>query len=170
VGETSDGEYDEDEVILVETNIDDMNPELFDYACEMLLKQGALDVFMTPILMKKTRPAIMLSVLAPPDRMDRILSTIFAETTTLGVRIHRVERKKLVRETISVRTRFGEIEVKVSKVDGQIKNVAPEYEECKEIAIRQNIPLKEVYDEARGAARKALFESKKTDGLFSSGS
>jgi uncharacterized protein (TIGR00299 family) protein len=170
VGETSDGEYDKDEVILVETNIDDMNPELFDYACEMLLNQGALDVFMTSILMKKNRPATMLSVLAPPDRMDRILSTIFAETTTLGVRIHRVERKKLVRETISVRTRFGEIKVKVSRVGEQIQNVAPEYEECKEMAIRQNVPLREVYDEVRWTAQKALSERKKPHGLFSPGS
>jgi uncharacterized protein (TIGR00299 family) protein len=108
VGEAGDGEYDKDEAILIETNLDDMNPELFDYACEMLLKQGALHVFMTPIFMKNNRPATMLSVLTTPDRLDKIFSAIFAETTTLGVRIHRLERKKLVREIIPVKTRFGE--------------------------------------------------------------
>ena len=163
VGETDGGEYDKDEAILVETNLDNMNPELFDYASEMLLKQGALDVFMTPIFMKKTRPATMLSVLTPPNRLDRIISIIFSETTTLGVRIHRLERKKLIREVVPVKTRFGEIKVKVGKVGEQIKNIAPEYEECRKMAIKQNIPLKEVYDEARGAAQKALIERHKTN-------
>lgn len=163
IGETNNGEYEKDEVILIETNLDNMSPELFDYTCETLLKQGVLDVFMTPIFMKKTRPATMLSVLTTPDKLDKAISIIFAETTTLGVRIQRVERKKLVRGIISVKTRFGEIKVKVSKIGKQIKNIAPEYENCKEIAIKQQIPLKDVYDEARGAAQKMLFEEKKTN-------
>lgn len=163
IGETNNGKYEKDEVILIETNLDNMSPELFDYTCETLLKQGVLDVFMTPIFMKKTRPATMLSVLTTPDKLDKAISIIFAETTTLGVRIQRVERKKLVRGIISVKTRFGEIKVKVSKIGKQIKNIAPEYENCKEIAIKQQIPLKDVYDEARGAAQKMLFEEKKTN-------
>ena len=163
IGETNPCEYEEDEVILIETNLDDMSPELFDYTCGMLLKQGVLDVFMTPIFMKKTRPATMLSVLATSDKLEEALSIIFKETTTLGVRIQRLERKKLVREVISVKTKFGEIRVKVSKVGEQIKNIAPEYEDCKEIASRQQIPLKDVYDEARGSAQKMLFVEKKTN-------
>jgi len=163
IGETNPCEYEEDEVILIETNLDDMSPELFDYTCGMLLKQGALDVFMTPIFMKKTRLATMLSVLATSDKLEEALSIIFRETTTLGVRIQRLERKKLVREVISVKTKFGEIKVKVSKVGEQIKNIAPEYEDCKEIASRQQIPLKDVYDEARGSAQKMLFVEKKTN-------
>ncbi len=163
IGQTNPGEYEEDEVILIETNLDDMNPELFDYTCEMLLKQGVLDVFMTPIFMKKTRPATMLSVLLTADKLEEVLSIIFTETTTLGVRIQRLERKKLVREVISVRTKFGEIKVKVSRIGKQIKNIAPEYEDCKEIASRQQIPLKNVYDEARGSAQKMLFGEKKTN-------
>ncbi len=163
IGETSDEKYEEDEVILIETNIDNMNPELLAYASEVLLKQGVLDVFMTPIFMKKNRPGTMLSVLTTQNRLDETLSTIFTEITTLGVRIHRLERKKLSRKVISVKTRFGDIEVKIGKIGGQIKNISPEYENCKEIAVKQGIPLKDVYDEAKEAARKALFEEKRTN-------
>lgn len=163
VGEASEGEYEKDEVILIETNIDNMNPELLAYASETLLKQGVLDVFMTPIFMKKNRPGIMLSVLTTRDKLDDILSMIFTEITTLGVRIHRLERKKLSREIISMKTKFGEIKVKIGKIGNQIKNIAPEYESCKEIAVKQGIPLKDVYDEAKEAARKALFEEKRTN-------
>jgi len=162
VGETSQGGYEREEAILIETNIDDMSPELLAYASEILLKQGALDVFMTPIFMKKNRAGTMLSVLTTEDKLDDILSTVFRETTTLGVRIHRLERKKLSREIMSVATRFGEIKVKIGKIGDQIKNIAPEYESCKEIAQRQEIPLKDVYDEAKEAARKALFKKKRT--------
>jgi uncharacterized protein (TIGR00299 family) protein len=163
VGETNHREYEKDEVILIETNLDNMSPELFDYTCEMLLKQGVLDVFMTPIFMKKTRPATMLSVLTTPDKLEEVLSVIFTETTTLGVRIQRLERKKLVRGIISVKTRFGEIKVKVSKIGKQIKNIAPEYEDCKEIAIKQQIPLKDVYDETRRAAQKMFLDENRAD-------
>ncbi len=162
IGEASQGGYEKEDVILIETNIDDMNPELLGYASETLLKQGALDVFMTPIYMKKHRPGIMLSVLTTEDKLDHVLSIVFGETTTLGVRIHRLEKKKLSREIISVTTRFGEVKVKIGKIGNQIKNIAPEYESCQEIAQRQKIPLKDVYDEAQEAARKALSKGKKT--------
>lgn len=163
VGETDEDEYEKDEVILIETNIDDMNPELLAYASEILLKQGVLDVFMTPIFMKKNRPGTMLSVLTTRDKVDEIILTFFTEITTLGVRIHRLERKKLSRKVISVKTRLGEIKVKIGKIGNQIKNIAPEYESCREIAVKQRIPLKDVYDEAKEAARKALFEEKRTN-------
>lgn len=162
LGETDEDEYEKDEVILIETNIDDMNPELLAYASEILLKQGVLDVFMTPIFMKKNRPGTMLSVLTTRDKLDEVLLTFFTEVTTLGVRIHRLERKKLSRKVISVKTRFGEVKVKIGKIGNQIKNIAPEYESCREIAVKQGIPLKDVYDEAKEAARKVLFEEKRT--------
>lgn len=158
VGETTGRGYEKDEAILIETNIDDMKPELLAYASEALLEQGALDVFTTPISMKKNRPGTILSVLATRDKLDEVLSTIFAETTTLGVRIHSLERQKLSTEIISVATRFGEITVKIGRAGGQVKNIAPEYESCKSIATEQGIPLKDVYDEAQAAARKALSE------------
>ena len=156
VGEMTEEKYERDEVILIETNLDNMNPEFFDYTTEMLLKQGALDVFMTPIFMKKNRPGTILSVLTVPEKLDEILSIIFAETTTLGVRIQPLERKTLLRETIRVKTRFGQINVKLSKIGGEIKNIAPEYEDCKRIAAKRGIPLKDIYDEAKRAALKAL--------------
>jgi uncharacterized protein (TIGR00299 family) protein len=161
VGEANKEEYERDQVAVIETNIDNMNPELLAYASEIVLKQGALDVFMTPIFMKKNRPGTMLSVLTTEDKLDDILSTIFRETTTLGVRIHRSERKKLSREIMSLSTRFGEIRVKIGKIGNQITGIAPEYESCKQIAVRRQIPLKDVYDEAKEAARKLALKEKR---------
>ena len=163
VGESNEREYEKDEVIIIETNIDNVNPELLAYASEMLLKQGVLDVFMTPIFMKKNRPGTMLSVLTTEDKLDEVLSTIFAEIATLGVRIHRLERKKLSREIVSINTRFGATKVKIGKIGNHIKNIAPEYEACREIAVTWGIPLKDVYDEVKEAAREALLEEGKTD-------
>ncbi len=149
-------EYEEDEVILVETNIDDMNPEFFGYTSEKLLERGAFDVFMTPIFMKKNRPGTLFSVLISPDTLDEMLSIIFAETTSLGIRIHRLERKKLPREILTVDTTFGCVRVKVSRVGEEIRNISPEYEDCKEIAATQGIPLRKVYEDAKTAVRKLL--------------
>jgi len=163
VGESGEVGYEKDEVILIETNIDDMNPQLLAYTSEILLKQSVLDVFMTPLFMKKNRLGTMLSVLTTPDKLDEVLSTMFTETTTLGVRIHHLEKKKLSREIIAMKTRFGEVKVKIGKIGNQIKNIAPEYESCKEIAMKQGIPLKDVYDEAKEATRKALFGEKRTN-------
>lgn len=156
IGQTEESGYIEENLVLVETNIDDMNPEFFDYVSTILLEKGCLDVFMTPIYMKKNRPATMLSVLTGPDKLDEILSIIFRETTTLGVRVNRLERKSLTREVIPVETRYGRIKVKVSKIEDQVKNITPEYEDCKEAALREGVPLKDVYDEVKRAAREIL--------------
>ena len=157
VGEaTEKREYQEDEVILIETNIDNMNPEFFGYASEKLLERGALDVFMTPIFMKKNRPGTLLSILITPDKLEETLSTVFEETTSLGIRLHRLERRKLPRELITVDTIFGRVRVKVNQIGEESKNISPEYDDCKEIAAKQGIPLKKVYEEAKKAARKLL--------------
>ncbi len=140
--------YQEDVVSLIETNIDDMNPEFYEHIINRLFKEGALDVFLTPIQMKKTRPATMLSVMASQEKMEKILEVIFEETTTLGVRISKLKRKKLMRESRSVETKYGKIKVKIARLNGVIKNIAPSYEDCQNIALRLNIPLKEVYKEA----------------------
>ena len=145
-------EYEKDNVILIETNIDDMNPEFFDYIYERLLENGSLDVFTTPIFMKKNRPSVMLSVLTTTENLDEILSIIFAETSTLGVRLNRLERRKLEREIITIKTKFGDMRIKISKSKGKIKNIAPEYEDCKKIASELKIPLKDVYNEVRRIA------------------
>jgi uncharacterized protein (TIGR00299 family) protein len=143
--------YQEDAVSLIQTNIDDMNPELYEHIVDRLFHEGALDVFLTPIQMKRTRPATMLSVLADEEKMEKMLEIIFDETTTLGVRISKIKRKKLNRENRKVSTKYGKIEVKIGKHDGAIKNISPGYEECRKIATRLNIPLKKVYQEAQQA-------------------
>jgi len=152
----ADSAYEADEVVLIETNIDDMSPEVIGYVCELLLSQGALDVYTTPVFMKKNRPGTLLSVLARPVQEDAVVATLFRETTTLGVRIGRLRRQKLERETVEIDTRFGPVVVKVSRHDGRIANAAPEYESVREIALERGVPLKDVYDEVARAARDAL--------------
>ncbi|MEN6317976.1 MAG: nickel pincer cofactor biosynthesis protein LarC [Syntrophaceae bacterium] len=157
IGKTETGKlYIEDEVILIETNLDDMNPEFFGYASEKLIERGALDVFMTPIFMKKNRPGTLLGVLITPDKLEDTLSILFSETTALGIRLHRLERKKLFRDIITVETIFGCVRVKIGKIGQDVKNISPEYENCKKIAVKENIPLKTVYDEAKEAAMNIL--------------
>ncbi|MGA3206220.1 MAG: nickel pincer cofactor biosynthesis protein LarC [Syntrophales bacterium] len=147
-------EYEEDEVILIETNIDNMNPEILGYALERLLERGALDVFMTPVFMKKNRPGTLVSILITPDKLNEALSVVFAETTSLGVRFQRLTRRKLPRELITVETSFGPVRVKVSHTGMEKRILSPEYEDCREIAIRKGIPLRKVYEEAQAAAEK----------------
>lgn len=148
--------YEEDDVILIETNIDNMNPEFFGYTSEKLLERGALDVFMTPIFMKKNRPGTLLSVLITPDKLEETQSIIFSETTSLGIRIQHIERKKLLREIITVDTIFGRVRVKIGKIGQEVENISPEYEDCKKIAITEGIPLRTVHDEVKVAARSKL--------------
>jgi hypothetical protein len=155
IGETEvKQEYEEDEIILMETNIDNMNPEILGYTSERLLERGALDVFMTPIFMKKNRPGTMLSILITPDKLDETISIIFAETHSLGIRFQRLERRKLPRELITVETSFGPVRVKVSHIDSEKRIISPEYEDCREIAVRKAIPLRKVYEEAQAAAER----------------
>lgn len=146
--------YEEDVVTIIETNIDDMNPEFYDHVMDKLFQKGALDVFLTPVQMKKNRPVIMLSALVRENNLDQVLEVVFEETTTLGVRLHEVRRKKLTRESVPVDTKYGKISVKVGKLGDAIKNISPEYEDCRRIAERENVPLKEVY----GAAKRAAVE------------
>ncbi len=153
--------YEEDVVSLIQTNIDDMNPEFYEHITDRLFHQGALDVFLTPIQMKKTRPATMLSVITDEEKIERMLELIFDETTTLGVRISKIKRRKLNRESRKVATKYGEIEVKIGKLDGMVKNISPGYEECRKIATRLNIPLKEVYQEAKQATSDLLARKRK---------
>ncbi len=135
----------EEDVLLIEANIDDMNPEYYPYIMDKLLKNDALDVFLTPIYMKKGRPGIILSVLGNNYSLKNLSDIIFAETSTIGIRIFHPERIRLKREELEINTKFGK-----SKVKKVIKNdrisIVPEYEQCKKIADEQDIPLKEVYE------------------------
>jgi uncharacterized protein (TIGR00299 family) protein len=131
-------------IVSIETNIDNMNPELYPYIIEKLLEAGAHDAYLIPVIMKKGRPGIVLSVMANESNMHTIMQVIFRETTTLGVRIQHIERKKLQREERIVQTSFGAVRVK-SILNNGVEKLLPEFEECKRIAQERNIPLKEVY-------------------------
>jgi len=131
-------------VIVIEANIDDMNPQNFAYVTERLLSAGALDVFTIPIQMKKGRPGHLLQVLAQSDAVDALSRLIFEETTTIGLRKYPVERTTLEREFVEVATEYGTVKIKVSRMDGQVVNAAPEYEDCARIARNKNVSLKRV--------------------------
>lgn len=140
-------------VCIIETNIDDMNPQLYDYVMEKLIQNGALDVYLTNILMKKNRPAVKLTVLSKPNEKDELVKIIFEETTSIGVRIRNEERKTLKREIKEVNTKYGKIRVKIAKLDAKIINKMPEYEDCKKIAKKKNISLIEIYNTIKNPKR-----------------
>jgi len=148
--------YVSDEAVLIESNIDDMNPEFYDYIMDQLFSQGALDVFLTPIQMKKNRPAHMLSIIVYEQNLKEILEVLFSESTTLGVRIREIKRLRLAQQNFIAETKYGKIRVKVGMFKGEIKNIAPEYEDCKKIAKQHQVPLKEVYEEAKKIAYNKL--------------
>ncbi len=135
-------------IAVMETNIDDMNPEFYEMIFERLLAQGALDVTLTPILMKKGRPANKLTVLAPTAAVNRLSRTLLQETSTFGVRRYDVWRQKLGRSMRQVETCYGMIPVKCGVLDGNIVQAAPEYEACKRKALEQKVPVRLVYAEA----------------------
>ena len=144
---------------LIETNIDDMDAQLFGYVSERLFALGALDVWTTPIYMKKNRPAHMLSVLLEEDKKAQCLSLLFSETTSIGMRVlHVDERVEAVRHTALVDTPHGKVRCKVSAYGGKIVSLSPEYEDCREIAAREGIPLKRVRQEALDDLRERLGE------------
>jgi len=150
--------YVSDEAVLIETNIDDMNLEFYDYIMDQLFFQGALDVFLTPIQMKKNRPAHMLSIIVYKQNLKEILEVLFSESTTLGVRVREVKRLRLSQQNFIAETKYGKIRVKVGMFKGEIKNIAPEYEDCKKMAKQHQVPLKEVYEEAKWSVQSVAIE------------
>jgi uncharacterized protein (TIGR00299 family) protein len=131
-------------VVVIEAEIDDMNPQIFGVLMDRLLAQGALDVFYTPIQMKKNRPGTLLSVIATPDKREAFTGTIFRETTTIGVRYREMTRECLDRRTVTVTTSVGDVRIKVAARNGQILNAAPEFEDCVRLAGEHNLPAKTV--------------------------
>jgi pyridinium-3,5-bisthiocarboxylic acid mononucleotide nickel chelatase len=136
------------EITVIEANLDDMNPQIYGYFQEKALAAGALDVFTTPVQMKKNRPGTLLTVLCRPADAQTLMSLIFAETTTFGVRSYTAQRRVLPRETVKVKTKFGEVRVKLSRVNGRVLHAAPEYEDCRRLAEEKNVPLQRVINEA----------------------
>lgn len=154
IGEVSENQATLQKAKIMETNIDDMNPEFFDYVMERLFEEGALDVFFTSIQMKKNRPGTKLSVLFTPDKLNLLMKIIFEETTSLGVRVYDVDKYMVDRETHVVKTKYGNINVKVSKLKGEILNISPEYNDCKKIAAKNKVPVKEIYECAKKELNK----------------
>lgn len=146
-GECKDTNFLQDEVEVMECNIDDMNPELYEYVMEQLFANGALDVYMTPIIMKKERPGVKLNVLYAPDKEKIIRKIVLMQTTTLGFRKYKVQRNMLKREFSKIKTKYGEITVKNAYYNGKIIKSKPEYEECKKIALDNNVNINEIYKE-----------------------
>src|ERR1700736_2471334 len=139
--------YDE-EIAVIEANLDDMNPQIYGYFLEKALGAGALDVYTTPVQMKKNRPGTLLTVLCKPQDTHTLMSLIFAETTTFGARVSRAQRRTLPREFVSVATNYGDVRIKISRVNGRILHVAPEYDDCRKLAVEKNVPLQRVISEA----------------------
>ena len=140
----------------IETNLDDLSPQTYEYVMEQLFQVGAVDVALVPVVMKKSRPGVVLSCLATEARTDAVLEVLFQETTTLGVRLHEVRRHVLPRRIVSVRTPGGVIRMKVAEVGAGWEKAAPEYEDCKAIAKRTGRPLKTVMEEALRTYRQGF--------------
>ena len=144
----------DEEIAVIEANLDDMNPQIYGYFLERALGAGALDVYTTPVQMKKNRPGTLLTVLCKPQDANNLMSLIFAETTTFGARTYRAQRRTLPREFVNVATDFGDVRIKVSRVNGRILHVAPEYEDCRRLAVERNVPLQKVIAEAMRSYEK----------------
>ena len=148
IGKGADG-YKQDEVTVMETNIDDMNPQVYGYLQERLFEAGALDVFLTSVQMKKGRPGTLLTVLTVPSLVDDLTAIIFQETSSLGVRNYGAKRRKVSRRIKEVKTKYGKVKVKISGVGKEMRQMSPEYEDCRKIARQKGIAFREVYEEVK---------------------
>jgi uncharacterized protein (TIGR00299 family) protein len=140
--------WETDTIAVLETNLDDINSEVLGAFVETALAAGALDVFHTPIQMKKNRPGVLLTVLCAESESDRFTELLLRETTAFGVRRTLAERRKLPREWIQVDTPFGEVKVKLGRLEGKVVQAAPEFESCRAVAEQAGVPLKAVYEAA----------------------
>lgn len=160
LGTTSAGnsshDWETDTVAVLETNLDDINSEVLGHVVEKAFAEGALDVFHTPIQMKKNRPGVLLTILCASTEQDRFTELLLRETTALGVRRSIAERRKLKREIIRVKTTLGEVEVKIGRLDGKIIQASPEFESCRKLAASSGRPLKEIYQTTVAAIPNTL--------------
>ena len=149
----------QDELVLLETNIDDLSPQILGFVMERAFELGALDCWFTPIQMKKNRPAVMMSILCQIQLRAKLTELIYKETTTLGIRVRSVERECLEREIVRVSTSFGEVDVKIGTLGGNVVNAMPEYDQVKRIAIEKGVPFRIVRDAALAAFDSAKSRS-----------
>jgi pyridinium-3,5-bisthiocarboxylic acid mononucleotide nickel chelatase len=134
-------------LLLLETNIDDLSPQILGFVMERAFELGALDCWFVPIQMKKNRPATLVSILCNEEKREILSELLFTETTTLGIRVQMIERNCLPRETIKIETEFGEVSVKVARYNGKMVNAKPEYEQIREIALQSKKTLREIESE-----------------------
>jgi uncharacterized protein (TIGR00299 family) protein len=146
-------------VTVIETNVDDMSPQIYGYFVDRALSAGALDVFSTPVQMKKNRPGLLITVLCEPQTASALTDLLFRETTTIGIRMHEAHRQTLQREFVSVQTPYGEVRMKISSRHGAILNASPEYDDCQRLASANNVPLKFVLSAASLAYQKKSQQS-----------
>jgi uncharacterized protein (TIGR00299 family) protein len=141
-------------VVVIECEIDDMNPQIFGVLMDRLLAEGALDVFYTPVQMKKNRPGTLLTIVAPPHTRERLAALVFTESTSIGIRYREMMRECLDREIVMVETRLGSVRFKIARRGGAILNASPEFDDCARIAAERGVPLKDV----QAAALKAYLD------------
>jgi uncharacterized protein (DUF111 family) len=144
--------------LMMEVNIDDMNPEFYDYLMAKLLQAGAMDVFLQNIQMKKNRPATMVCILIKPEQTEKFYRIIFEETTSLGVRVYPVTKYRQPYEIVTVNTPLGQAKVKIVRSQEKVRHIAPEYEDCRSLAEQHRIPLKDVYELVKYSSFR-LFDS-----------
>jgi hypothetical protein len=149
-------DWETDTIVVLETNLDDINAEILGHFMEQALAAGALDVFHTAIQMKKNRPGVLLTVLCAQSDADKFSELLVRETSTFGIRCYTAERRKLRREFITVQTPYGAVTVKLGKLDGKVLQAAPEFESCKKLADQAKVPLKEIYEAALRAFPPSL--------------
>jgi pyridinium-3,5-bisthiocarboxylic acid mononucleotide nickel chelatase len=143
-------------VVQVETTVDDMSPQLYEPLVERLLEAGALDVYLVPVIMKRSRPGVTLTALCEPARLDAVTRTLFEESTTIGVRWTSYRRRPLPRELVTVDTAYGAITFKVSRLEGRAVTATPEFADVRRIAADKGLPVREVLDQARAEGRRLL--------------
>ncbi len=161
VGEASDNlqDYETDQVAVIETNIDDMNPQIYDYIIQKALDMGALDIFLVPAQMKKNRPGTLVTIICQPEMAGKFSDFLIRETSTIGLR-HRLENRIKARRKIkNISTKYGTVRFKVAEVGNKIVNAVPEYDDCKRVAIDNNVPLKSVMEEVRECLQNKELES-----------
>src|SRR5438309_8616078 len=156
VGETVESGSATETIVQVETTIDDMSPQLYEPLVDRLFEVGALDVFLTPVVMKRSRPGVVLTALGPPGLADALARVLFEETTTIGVRWSEWRRARLDREMVTLTTAYGALPFKVSRLGGRIVTVTPEFSDVARIARDKSLPVREVLDQARADARRQL--------------
>lgn len=141
-----------DVVTIIETNIDDMDPRGYEYLIERCFRAGALDIYLTPVIMKKSRPGCVVTVITPVGKADAISRLVFDETTTFGMRRYQATRERLARKIVEVNTKYGNIKVKIGLLGNKIKVITPEYEDCKKVSIAKNISFRRINEEAVSVA------------------